>query len=94
MPGGVNPGRAGHSPSREGSPPMRTHFATDGVGPSKMNNMCHPGGETPASGGATMSQVLPLHLKAGKIVRAPIVFPWVLEVATIERLISSHRLDR
>ena len=67
---------------------MRTHFATDGVGPSKMNNMCHPGGETPALGGAVMVQVAPLHEKAGKIVRAPKVFPWVLEVAIGERLIS------
>lgn len=46
--------------------------------------MCQPGGETPELGGATMVQVEPLQVKAGKIVRAPMMFPWVLEVATVE----------
>lgn len=64
---------------------MRTHFAKEGVGPSRTNNMCQPGGETPELGGATMVQVEPLQVKAGKIVRAPMMFPWVLEVATVEK---------
>lgn len=60
---------------------MRTHVECDGVGPSKMNSWCHPGGDTNAFGGAVIVQVLPAHLNAGKSVRLPIVFPCVDDVA-------------
>lgn len=46
-----------------------------------MKSMCHPGGDTFALGGASMVQVAPLQENAGKIVREPMAFPWVLEVA-------------
>jgi len=36
-----------------------------------------------AFGGAVMVQVVPAHVKAGKRVRPPIAFPWVLDVAAI-----------
>jgi len=35
----------------------------------------------PAFGGAVIVHMVPEHEKAGKIVRAPMVFPWVLDVA-------------
>lgn len=43
--------------------------------------MNHPGGQTPALGGAVTVQTRPIHLESGKIVREPIVLPWVLEEA-------------
>jgi hypothetical protein len=47
---------------------MRTHVAIDGVGPSRINNMNHPGGLTFAFGGAVIVHVLPAQENAGKIV--------------------------
>lgn len=46
-----------------------------------MNNICHPGGETPALGGAVMVHVVPAQVNVGKIVLDPIVLPWVLDDA-------------
>jgi len=43
--------------------------------------MYHPGGETPEFGGAVIIHANPVQVKAGKIVRLPIVLPCVLEVA-------------
>lgn len=43
--------------------------------------MNQPGGQIPALGGAVIVQVVPLQETAGKIVRAPIWFPCVLEEA-------------
>ena len=60
---------------------MRIQCENDGVGPSKMNSWCHPGGATFAFGGAVTVQVLPEHENAGNIVRAPIALPCVLDVA-------------
>lgn len=60
---------------------MRTHTEWDGVGPSRMKSWCHPGGEIPAFGGAVIVHDVPLHVNAGKSVRAPIAFPCVLDVA-------------
>jgi hypothetical protein len=82
---------------------MRTHCATDGVGPSKMKSMNQPGGETPAFGGAVIVQVVPLQENAGKIVRAPIALPCVLETAvgcisggpeTLKRKMTNLRLEK
>jgi hypothetical protein len=81
MPGVVKPGSCGQLPSCDGSPPIRTQVEWEGVGPSKMNSWCQPGGETPAFGGVVIVHMVPEHEKAGKIVRDPIVFPWVLDVA-------------
>lgn len=81
MPGGVNPGSCGQLPSCAGSPPIRTHWEWEGVGPSRMKSWCQPGGDTFTFGGAVIVQVVPEHENAGNIVRLPIVFPWVLETA-------------
>lgn len=43
--------------------------------------MNQPGGQTLALGGATTVQAVPTQLISGKMVRPPIVLPWVLEVA-------------
>jgi hypothetical protein len=52
----------------------------EGVGPSKINNMNQPGGETWEFGGAVIEQAFSQsHEKAGKNVLAPNEFPWVLE---------------
>lgn len=40
--------------------------------------MNHPGGDWWALGGAVTVQVFPLQVTAGKIVRWPMAFPWVL----------------
>jgi len=77
----VKPVIFGQLPSWDGSPPMRTHLATEGVGPSNINSINQPGGLTPAFGGAVMVQVVPVQEKEGKIVRAPIEFPCVLDTA-------------
>ena len=83
MPGRWKPGRAGQFPSFAGSPPIWTNTPCDGVGPSRMNNWYHPGGETFESGGAVTVQTLfPEHENAGKIVRPPMMLLWVLDVAT------------
>ena len=60
---------------------MRTQCENDGVGPSRTNSWCHPGGATAEFGGAVTVQVLPAHENAGKIVRPPMLFPCVLDVA-------------
>ena len=60
---------------------MRTQCENDGVGPSSTNSWCHPGGATAAFGGAVTVQVVPAHENAGKIVRPPMLFPCVLDVA-------------
>jgi hypothetical protein len=43
--------------------------------------MNHPGGHTPAFGGAVMRQAIPTQKKSGKIVRLPIELPCVFELA-------------
>lgn len=63
---------------------MRTHCEIDGVGPSRINSMNHPGEQTWEFGGAVIVQVNPSQLKAGKIVREPMLFPCVLETAARE----------
>jgi len=66
----------------------------DGVGPSKIKSICHPGGEMPAFGGAVIAQELPAHVNAGKMVLPPIVLPCVLDVAATERFsVSPGFLD-
>lgn len=65
---------------------MRTHVACEGVGPSNIKSICQPGGEILALGGAVILQIVPTHLKAGMIVLAPIVLPWVLDVAEMHLL--------
>jgi hypothetical protein len=62
---------------------MRTHFETDGVGPSRMKSWCQPGGQTNALGGAVIVHVWPEQEKAGKMVLPPIVLPCVLDVAVL-----------
>jgi hypothetical protein len=42
---------------------MRTNTLCDGVGPSRINSWCHPGGEICAFGGAVTVQAVPLHEK-------------------------------
>jgi hypothetical protein len=82
-PGVVNPGNCGQLPNFPGSPPIRIHCECEGVGPSRMKSWCHPGGETPALGGAVMVQVAveATQVTAGNMVLAPMVLPWVLETA-------------
>lgn len=75
MPGLVKEGPGGQLPSFAGSPPILTHFAWDGVGPSRTKSMNHPGGQTPEFGGEVIVQVFPVQITAGNIVRLPIVFP-------------------
>ena len=60
---------------------MRTQFENDGVGPSRTNNWCQPGGEINAFGGALIVHVLPWQVNSGKIVRPPMVLPCVEDVA-------------
>ena len=60
---------------------MRTQAECDGVGPSRIQSWCHPGGETNALGGAVIVQVFPLQENSGKRVRASMALPWVEEVA-------------
>lgn len=79
---------------------MRTHTDLEGVGPSKRNSICQPeseseicptvmegkcspGGVTARVGAVTVHDV-PEHVTAGKIVRPPMVFPCVLDVAMKE----------
>jgi hypothetical protein len=47
---------------------MRTHVAFEGVGPSRINNMNHPGGLAFAFGGAVIVHVFPAQENSGKIV--------------------------
>lgn len=54
---------------------MRTYFAVEGVGPSRIKSWNHPGGQTLLLGGAVMVQMLPEHETAGKMVRWPILLP-------------------
>lgn len=44
-----------------------------------------------ALGGAVIVHEVPAQLKAGKIVRAPIVFPWVLEVPNTSEILRVER---
>jgi hypothetical protein len=67
-PGTVKSGKSGQLPTSAGSPPMRTHVAFEGVGPSRINNMNHPGGLAFAFGGAVIVQVFPAQENSGKIV--------------------------
>ena len=60
---------------------MRTHVEFEGVGPSRMNNWNHPGGQTCAFGGAVIVQLFPEQDTLGKIVLWPILFPCVLDSA-------------
>ena len=53
--------------------------------------MCQPGGETPALGGAVIVHVVPAQVKAGKMVLAPIVLPWVLDVAVNKIMLSNGK---
>lgn len=53
------------------------------MGPSRINSWYQYGGETPELGGAVIVQVVPAQVNAGKIVRAPIAFPWVLDDAVL-----------
>jgi hypothetical protein len=73
----------GQLPSLPGSPPMRTHDACDGVGPSRIHSVNHPGGQTPTLGGAVIVHVEPEQENAGKRVRPPMIAPCVLEVAAM-----------
>jgi hypothetical protein len=57
---------------------MRTNTPVAGVGPSRMKNMNHPGGDWYAFGGAVTVHEFPLQENSGKMVRWPIAFPWVL----------------
>jgi hypothetical protein len=81
MPGTVKSGKSGQDPKPAGSPPMRTHCATLGVGPSSTKSICHAGGLTCAFGGAVIVHTLPSHVNAGKIVRCPMELPCVDETA-------------
>ena len=95
-PGLVNPGRFGQLPNWAGSPPIRTHWECDGVGPSRIQSWCHAGGETPELGGAVIVHEVPEQVKAGNIVRAPKEFPWVLEEAAKvdhKKLHLKHKID-
>jgi hypothetical protein len=47
-----------------------------------------------AFGGAVMVQDVPEQLKAGKRVREPIVFPWVLETAKQDEDTSGQKKER
>ena len=60
---------------------MRTQCENDGVGPSRTNSWCQPGGETNEFGGAVMVHVLPAQVDSGKIVLAPMALPCVDDVA-------------
>jgi hypothetical protein len=66
---------------------MRTHCECDGVGPSSTKTWYHDGGHVWASGGAVIVQVFPVQVNAGKNVRAPKLFPWVLDVAPISEML-------
>ena len=83
-PGTVKSGKFGQLPSSPGSPPIRTKELLDGVGPSRMKSWNQPGGEVHWSGGAVIVHWLPWQVKAGKIVRWPKLFPWVLEMRPIK----------
>jgi hypothetical protein len=63
---------------------MRTHVALEGVGPSRINNINHPGGLAFAFGGAVIVHVFPAQENSGKIVLWPILFPCVLDWAPIK----------
>jgi hypothetical protein len=67
-PGTLKSGKAGQLPNSAGSPPMRTHVAIEGVGPSRINNMNHAGGLAFWLGGAVIVHVFPAQENAGKIV--------------------------
>lgn len=58
---------------------MRTNEATEGMLPSRTNNINQPGGQVWTSGGAVIVQVEPEHDTAGKMVLEPKLFPCVLE---------------
>ena len=61
-PGGVKGASDGQFPRPAGSPPIRTHWDWEGVGPSRTNNMYQPAGETLTFGGAVIVQSLPVHV--------------------------------
>jgi len=82
-PGSVKSGKFGQLPRSPGSPPIRTHCEWEGVGPSRTNICCQPGGQTYVLGGAVTVQVFPLQENSGKIVLDPILLPCVLDVAVI-----------
>lgn len=61
---------------------MRIQAECEGVPALSKTNSCHhPGGETKELGGVVMVTVVPEIVNAGKIVRAPMEFPCVLETA-------------
>lgn len=60
---------------------MRTQCENDGVGPSRMNSWCQPGGQTNESGGAVIVHVFPWQVNSGKIVLPPMALPCVEDVA-------------
>lgn len=80
-PGRVKSGKSGQFPSSAGSPPMRTQCECDGVGPSRTQSWCQPGGEMNEFGGAVIVQVVPEQENSGKRTRAPMLLPCVLDVA-------------
>jgi len=74
-PGNWKLGSLGQLPREAGSPPMRTNWPTDGVGPLRTNIMYHPGGAVWALLGAVTEQTVPAHETAGTSVRCPMLFP-------------------
>ena len=81
IPGRVKSGKLGQLPSSPVSPPMRTQCECDGVGPSRTKSWYQDGGHVWGSGGAVIVQVFPAQVTVGKKVRAPKLFPWVLDTA-------------
>lgn len=71
----------GQSPTFAGSPPMRTHWEYEGVGPSSTKSWNQPGGAMRLFGGAVIVHVLPAHENSGNRVRWPKLLPCVLTTA-------------
>jgi len=70
---------SGQLPSEAGSPPIRTHFACEGVGPSRTNILYQPTGAMYGPFGALTVHDRPEHDTLGNKMRAPIELPWVLD---------------